>query len=362
MSPTTTAPSGAATMARTLMAAMRMADHRVDLASRLTTSDDGTAPDRRRRLRAIGQRMAARVAARYRALPTADRPDVWVTYGGGGDAPDWLGPPISADLAIPYVAIEPKGAPSEDHDIDVADAAVALSDASLARIEPIPEQTTRRVRLLPFLDTAPIAGALRIRDNHRAAIASRLQLPRRSPWILFVCTMRHGDRLASYRALARAMSRLVTLDWRLIVVGAGPAAPEVEAAMRTLPLDRVRFVGAMTPNALRLYYVTVDLAVAPAVGGTCGMSLLEAQACGVPVVASDEPGVREVVRDGVSGKLTGAGNLEALANAIGFLLRHPQFRESFAKGARRAVMTDHDIGAAARLLDDVLTSVARPPG
>lgn len=63
-------------------------------------------------------------------------------------------------------------------------------------------------------------------------------------------------------------------------------------------------------------------------------ALLEAAACGLPLVASDVPGCREVVRQGENGLLVPARDDEALARALGELLSNPAKRQTFAKASR----------------------------
>ena len=191
-------------------------------------------------------------------------------------------------------------------------------------------------------------------EHRLKTLATRLGLSMDSPWLLTVAAMRPGDRLDSYRALARALSRLALLDWQLLVVGAGPAGGETEAAFRALPLGRVHFLGEIEPDAMPPIFVAADLYVSAAIGGTRGMALLAAQAAGLAVAVGDAPGVREVVRDGLTGRIAAAGNPESLANAVGFLLRHPEFRQTHAKAGPDIVARDHQLAIGASALGEVI--------
>ena len=88
--------------------------------------------------------------------------------------------------------------------------------------------------------------------------------------------MRRGDKLASYRQLARAMQSLVDLPWTMLIVGDGPARGEVEAAFGGLPPDRVRWAGAVPGSDLPDICACADLMIWPAVNEAYGMALLEA--------------------------------------------------------------------------------------
>jgi len=69
------------------------------------------------------------------------------------------------------------------------------------------------------------------------------------------------------------------------------------------------------------------------------MSLLEAMACGKPVVATRIGGVPEVVEDGVSGLLVKPGDVEALVQALLRLLRDPSLRQRMGQAGRRRAET-----------------------
>ena len=114
--------------------------------------------------------------------------------------------------------------------------------------------------------------------------------------MLSVGMMRYGDKLASYEILAQALSCL-TGDWALHIVGDGPARPEVETLMAPFG-SKVRFLDQLERDALQTAYGEASLVVWPGVNEAYGMIYLEAQANGVPVVAQDRPGVRDVLTPG----------------------------------------------------------------
>lgn len=82
-----------------------------------------------------------------------------------------------------------------------------------------------------------------------------------------------------------------------------------------------------------------DIAVVPALGGD-GMprAMLEAAACGRPLVVSDVPGCRQFVRDGVEGLVVPPGDPAALAEALARLAGDPEFRRRAGAAARRQVV------------------------
>jgi glycosyltransferase involved in cell wall biosynthesis len=86
----------------------------------------------------------------------------------------------------------------------------------------------------------------------------------------------------------------------------------------------------------------IDVAVLPSYREGVPRSLLEAAACGLPIVTTDVPGCREVVRHGVNGLLVPARDPAALAAAIRFMWERPEERVRMGSAARQTVLKDFD--------------------
>ena len=137
--------------------------------------------------------------------------------------------------------------------------------------------------------------------------------------------MRPDAKRDSYRLLADALARLGHRDWRLVVVGDGAAAAEVRALLAPFG-EVVRFTGALDEEELPPLYAACDLYVWPAVAEAYGMTFLEAQAAGLPVLAGDEGGVPDIVADGVTGRLAPRRDPAAFAAILADLLARPDER------------------------------------
>jgi glycosyltransferase involved in cell wall biosynthesis len=170
--------------------------------------------------------------------------------------------------------------------------------------------------------------------------------------------MRADAKRESYDLLARALAQLRDLRWQLLVVGDGPARPEVEAMLRMLGDDRMRLAGLLPEEALPPLYAAADLYVWPAVREAYGLAMLEAQAAGLPVVAGREGGVAEVVADGRGGVLSAARDPGALAAAVRDLLARPERRHAMAEAAARFVLEERGIKRAATELASALAAAA----
>ena len=359
-------PSGDRLLARMFVAALTAAGHEVVLASRLRTFEGRGDAARQARIAAVGAAFARRLIRRWQR-PGAAAPDLWFTYHVYHKAPDHLGPRVARALAIPYVIAEASVAPKQrngDWQAGHAAAAAAIRDAdAVICVNPadVPHVTATRApgaitaALPPFFDVAAFAAAGETDDARAAARA--LVPPPASPRLVTVAMMREGDKLASYLALADALERLLDRPWHLVVVGGGAAADVVHARFASFPPGRVRFVGTQPPATVAALLAGADLFVWPAVAEVIGLALLEAQACGVPVVAGRRPGVAAIVDDGRTGRLTPPGDTAAFAAAVGALLDDPAGRAAMGRQARAHARERHDLASAARALDAVLARV-----
>lgn len=152
----------------------------------------------------------------------------------------------------------------------------------------------------------------------------------------------HVGRLAPEKNLgylAEAVGRFLraTREAYFVLVGGGPAEQAVRDSLaRQGVADRLIFAGKHTGRGLHAAYRAMDVFAFASFSETQGMVLAEAMAAGVPVVALNAPGVREVVRSRENGVLLPARTRPArFAAALAELHAQPEFRRAAAAGARR---------------------------
>jgi glycosyltransferase involved in cell wall biosynthesis len=351
-------PSGDRAIARALIAALEWSGHDAHIATRLRTFDREGNADVQARHRDEGAREAARLVAAYAAQP----PDLWLTYHLHHKAPDFVGPHVVRALAIPYVVVEASIAPTQADGpwalgyeaaydaIRGADAIVFVNPADVREVRKARAPGALAFPLVPFIDTrgfTPRAGA----DS------------RGPPRIASVAMMRAGAKLASFRLLAAALTSLGDLAFDVVLVGDGPARADVAALFAPLG-ERVSFAGALDEAGVAAKLRSCNLFAWPAIDEAIGIALLEAQACGLPVVAGASPGVAGVVANACTGFLTPMNDAVAFAAAIRALVADARLCAAMGASASAHVRAHHDVRAGGARLDAILREVVsarRPP-
>jgi len=128
---------------------------------------------------------------------------------------------------------------------------------------------------------------------------------------------------------------------RLVLIGGGPSRASLEARASDLALgDRVQFAGAMSPMELAEQLRRSDVLVLPSLSTPVwkeqfGRALVEAMACGLPVVGSDSGAIPEVVGD--AGLIFPEGDIPALTGCLERLAASPELRVELGERGRLRV-------------------------
>jgi phosphatidylinositol alpha-1,6-mannosyltransferase len=184
-------------------------------------------------------------------------------------------------------------------------------------------------------------------------------------WLLSVARLsRHKGVDTALKALASLAPRYPEL--RYAVVGSGEELEALAAEARALGVgDRVRFLTEVPDRDLpALYncaevYLGVSRLMEQRVEGF-GISIAEASACGIPVVAGRSGGIPEAVRDGETGLLVDAEGAEDVTRAVGRLLDDRELRGRLGAAGRRAVETYYNWDRVAGDLARMGREFARP--
>jgi len=151
----------------------------------------------------------------------------------------------------------------------------------------------------------------------------------------------HGILLHAFAAL-RGLPGISVSSLRLLIVGDGRLrqATEVRASQLGI-VDACRFPGSMTQMAD--VYRAIDVFVMPSLWEGLSLAMLEAMAAGLPLVATDVGGVRDVLGDNLHGRLVPPGDATSLAHALAELLLNTKLREELAASARQCVRNNYGV-------------------
>jgi glycosyltransferase involved in cell wall biosynthesis len=153
--------------------------------------------------------------------------------------------------------------------------------------------------------------------------------------------------------LLGAVSEVSGLQLRLLGSGPQQATIAEEIAARGLG-DRVRMPGPVADPAAAL--AESDVFVMTSAAENCPMSVLQAMACGLPIIATRVGGIPEMIRDGVDGLLVPPGDASALADALRVVVADPEAGRTMGKQARERACDEFTTG---RCVDGLLETYGR---
>ncbi|WP_239334070.1 glycosyltransferase family 4 protein [Frankia sp. CiP3] len=239
-----------------------------------------------------------------------------------------------------------------------AQASVAVSGAVAASLPPAAARRTQVIR--NGVDT----DALRPGPAD-PAVRAQLAADPSAPVVLAL------SRLDPRKGVDNVIRAVASLPGRfartqLAVAGAPSLDPAHARTLRELGASllgvRIRFLGPRTDIA-DLLRACDALVLASSLEGL-PLSVLEAQACGTPVVAFPTAGIPEIVTDGVTGLLARAGDVDDLTRRLTDLLGNPDYAERISIAARANVLARHTLTQQADSQAELLRSLmaARQPG
>jgi glycosyltransferase involved in cell wall biosynthesis len=147
-------------------------------------------------------------------------------------------------------------------------------------------------------------------------------------------------RLVDIKGVRYLIDAMRSVDARLTIVGDGPQ----EAALRAQAanMDTVTFLGRQQHQQVATILASADVFVAPSIlnnqggGEGLGLTIVEAMACGLPVIATRTGGITDLIADGVNGYLVEPKDSTAIADKLTALLGDATLRAAFGAEARRA--------------------------
>lgn len=163
--------------------------------------------------------------------------------------------------------------------------------------------------------------------------------------LLFVGGLDQAHYFKGLEVLLRALNLLNFKNWELTIIGEGQKRPYYEALAQKWKIDKtVKFLGQVSDADLIRAYQNADLFILPSINTNeaFGLVLTEALACGVPVIASELPGVRTVFNNHQEGLLVKPGDIEDLKAKLEFIFNNEKARQKMATAARKLAVEKYD--------------------
>lgn len=173
---------------------------------------------------------------------------------------------------------------------------------------------------------------------NREESRDKLGLPKNRPLILTIRRLVYKNGLDTFIESASLLTRECS-DLLFVVIGKGPNRKLIEKRVRELGIENnVRLTGFVPEKLLPLYYNAADYFVIPSSSGEgLPLVLLEAMACGLPVIGTSVGGTPEIVEDMRNGVLVPPRNPKALAKTISKFLSNKELGPAIGEEARKTV-------------------------
>lgn len=292
---------------------------------------------------------------------------LWLTYHAYYKSPDVIGPWVCRKLAIPYVIFQGIYSTRRKKNIKTLPGYV-LNRQSLIQADHVfsnrKEDFLNLRRLIPDARLTYIApGIDPYRFTFDAAARRELRslwkIPENTPVVLSAAMFRPGVKteglILTIKACAELKRRKIPVQ--LVIAGDGKERKTLQALGESQLFDNIRFAGKISRDQMSRFYSAGDVFAFPGIRETLGMVYLEAQACGLPVVAFHNGGIPEVVVDKVTGLLTPLYDLQAFADAMARILDDPSMRRKMGEAAAGHVRMAHDMNRNYHQVEMVLRQV-----
>ena len=215
---------------------------------------------------------------------------------------------------------------------DRINACCQFSASALAKVDGFPGD---RVEVIyNGVDTDQFAQ--RPTADKRTALRTKLGLDINRQYVAMIARFHpvkdHESLLRAFQIVCRKRD-----DADLLLIGDGELRDRLEALVKELDIgDRVQFWGVRhdVPEILR----SIDVFTLSSVSEAASLTLLEAMACGCPVVVTEVGGNPEIVADGQTGRLAPRQDPSALAAALNDLLDDPAHARTLGEQARRSIL------------------------
>jgi glycosyltransferase involved in cell wall biosynthesis len=306
----------------------------------------------------------SRVVQRLSATPA----DLWFTYHSYYKAPDLLGSAASRKLNIPYVIFQGIYSTKRRRQWTARPGFYLNKNTLCAANHVFTNKSVDLLnlkRLLPENRVTYVAPGI-IPSDFSFNDSARTQLRKQwnvgdKPVILSAAMFRPDVKTEGLKWVIRTCSELGRKGhpFQLVIAGDGKERKTLQTLAEEQIPGKFLFVGKIPRHELYRFYSAADVFVFPGIGESLGMVFIEAQACGLPVVAFDNAGVPEAVQDRKTGFLVPAHEMAPFVDAVKSLLSDRELRRQMGQTAKSYVRANHNLDLNYQELARVLENIVK---
>ena len=279
-------------------------------------------------------------------------PDIWLTYHCYYKSPDLLGAALCKKNTLPYCIFQGIYSTKQRRSLK-GFLGFYLNRHSLLRADHL--FTNRTVdlknlqRIIPserlsYIKPGIFPDAFSFDQKEREKLRNEWQISN-EPVILSAAMFRPDVKTQGLIWMIKALAKLALegIPFKLVIAGDGKEGKSLlSLAEKYLP-KRVIFTGRVERGQMTAFYSGGDLFVFPGIRESLGMVFLEAQSCGLPVVAFDNGGIPEVVKQNETAILTSPFDEQSFCLEIKKLLLNTKLRQTMGRRAALYIRKNHDL-------------------
>ena len=279
-------------------------------------------------------------------------PDIWLTYHCYYKAPDLLGPTLSKKAGIPYCIFQGIYSTKQRRKAKgcigfYLNRHGLLQAAYLFSNRKVDHKNLKRIipsERLSYIRPGIFPEQFCFDQNARNEMRKKWQIGQ-EPVIISAAMFRPDVKTQGLKWMLSALAKLAAenVSFKLVIAGDGSERKSLIKLAQNLLPGRVIFCGTIERDQMYRIYSGGDLFVFPGIRESLGMVFLEAQSCGLPVVAFDNGGIPEIVNQGKTAYLTSPFDEVVFCKAIKRLLADAGQRTTMGKAAAKHVRCNHDL-------------------
>ncbi|MGL1932356.1 MAG: glycosyltransferase family 4 protein [Desulfotalea sp.] len=279
-----------------------------------------------------------------------NKPDLWLSYHCYYKAPDLLGHYCSKKLKIPYIIFQ--GIYSTKRRKKISSwLGFQLNKRALLSADLLITNKKRDFKNLSRLrdDIVFIAPGIEIKkfqfcELSRKDIRAKLKISDSTKLVVCVAMFRDDVKSKGVKIVINSIRDLLQKDHdiQLLLIGDGVCRHELEKYSSDIE-KKVHFLGRLKQAELYKYFSAADVFAFPGINEALGMVYLEAQSCGLPVVAYSNWGASEAVIDKKTGLLSPYKQPEEFTANIEILVSNDNLRKKIGSAAKEHIRQHHDL-------------------